>query len=241
MPERQMFPGSVELSVAATGEHPAIVVGYVDGAPPWSGVVDRSGVEGSVLLDRLGVDRSSPLSALAVVLGLAAVAGLVVLVLTVGSEPSESADGREATTPATIGSEPLGDSAGQPAIGGPGVGVGASSPAGAGSSASGAGGSNAGAAGLDAWTTESVVMFRALIAERDILADELSDAEIATFGSMFCVMAAGSHDVRDFRAVGVLAISESDSELDDASLWSVISTGVEAFCPLEGERLGFLS
>ena len=80
--------------------------------------------------------------------------------------------------------------------------------------------------------------FRLQLRDRDLVTDELTDNQITTFASTYCVYAAGAEDRAAFDELRQVAVATSASDLTPAQLNLTITAAIITFCPDESERLG---
>lgn len=84
----------------------------------------------------------------------------------------------------------------------------------------------------------AIADFRRQLGERGLSTDELTDEQITTFASTYCVYAGGAEDRAAFDELRRVAVTSSRSNLTPTQLNLTITTAVVVFCPEESERLG---
>lgn len=87
-------------------------------------------------------------------------------------------------------------------------------------------------------SSAQVGAFRALLAENGLTSDELTDEDINTFGTTFCIFAEASESPTEYSEFRTQAISDTESDLSQEELFLVIDSAVVVFCPDEAARLG---
>ena len=83
-----------------------------------------------------------------------------------------------------------------------------------------------------------VADFREILADNGLTSEELSDGDISTFGSAFCVFAVAAENEGEYVTFRDEATADADSDLSDDELAVVIDAAVVVFCPEEASRLG---
>lgn len=91
---------------------------------------------------------------------------------------------------------------------------------------------------LTAQGAQLVADFRALLVANELTSDQLTDLQIQTFGTSFCIFAQESATPADFDGYRQEAIDRTETALDPVSLALVIDVAVTVFCPDEATRLG---
>ena len=86
--------------------------------------------------------------------------------------------------------------------------------------------------------TTQVTEFRDILADNGLTSDGLSDDDIATFGTRFCVFAIASENQTEYEDFRQQAIATTESQLTDDELFTVVDAAVAVFCPDEAQRLG---
>ncbi|MGI9614672.1 MAG: hypothetical protein ACR2QO_17300 [Acidimicrobiales bacterium] len=87
-------------------------------------------------------------------------------------------------------------------------------------------------------TSSQVLAFRNILTANGLTSSGLSDDDIATFGTRFCVFAIASEDEAEYQDFRAQAIETTSSELTDDELFTVVDAAVVVFCPDEAARLG---
>lgn len=85
---------------------------------------------------------------------------------------------------------------------------------------------------------EMVADFRSLLDENGLSGAQLTDPDIAEFGTAFCVFATIAQDSAEFDEFRQEALLDTGSELTEEELAIAIDSAVESFCPDEAVRLG---
>ncbi len=83
-----------------------------------------------------------------------------------------------------------------------------------------------------------VTDFRARLEQHELATSELSDHQITTFASTYCVYATGAEDRAAFDDLRQVAVTTSESDLTPEQLNVTITTAIMVFCPEESQRLG---
>ena len=85
---------------------------------------------------------------------------------------------------------------------------------------------------------DAVFIFRLFTADLDTAtSDNLTDAEVIEFGGLVCDMAAHADNLGDFLLMG-LEVNEGTG-LSSTDAGTVLGAAIGAFCPEQGDRLGF--
>lgn len=87
-------------------------------------------------------------------------------------------------------------------------------------------------------TSSQVLAFRNILTANGLTSSGLSDDDIATFGTRFCVFAIASEDEAEYQDFRAQAIETTSSDLTDDELFTVVDAAVAVFCPDEAARLG---
>lgn len=87
-------------------------------------------------------------------------------------------------------------------------------------------------------TSTQVNEFRQILADNSLTSEGLSDEDIATFGTRFCVFATASESESEYEEFRRQAIETTSSDLSDDELFTVVDAAVAVFCPDEAARLG---
>lgn len=86
--------------------------------------------------------------------------------------------------------------------------------------------------------TQLVADFRARLLANELTSDQLTDLQIQTFGTSFCVFAQESETSAEFDVYRQQAIERTETALGPEALALVIDVAVAVFCPEDAARLG---
>lgn len=86
--------------------------------------------------------------------------------------------------------------------------------------------------------TAQVQQFRSILADNGLTSDGLSDDDISTFSTTFCIFAVASEGPTEYERFRSERVAEAESDLTNEELSTVIDAAVVVFCPDEAERLG---
>jgi hypothetical protein len=85
---------------------------------------------------------------------------------------------------------------------------------------------------------DAVFIFRLFTSDLDTAtSNNLTDAEVIEFGAAACDLAGLADDLDEFLLMAVMANEGTGLSSTDAG--TVLGAAIGAFCPTEGERLGF--
>ncbi|MGF1600062.1 MAG: hypothetical protein ACFCVK_24665 [Acidimicrobiales bacterium] len=85
---------------------------------------------------------------------------------------------------------------------------------------------------------ERIDRFRSILADADLSSDELSDTDLSTLGTTFCIFATASGDEDDFDDFRQQAVDSAETTIGGDQLEFVVDAAVVVFCPDEADRLG---
>ncbi|MDH3684316.1 MAG: hypothetical protein OEV40_30710 [Acidimicrobiia bacterium] len=86
--------------------------------------------------------------------------------------------------------------------------------------------------------TAQVAQFRSILADNGLTSDGLSDEDISTFSTTFCIFAVAAEGPTEYERFRSERVAQADSELTEEELSIVIDAAVVVFCPEEADRLG---